>query len=1002
MALNKCRSIEKYIKLLEENPKEVKALCEDLFIHVTEFFRAPESYEAVRTQILPQIFNHLPANVPLRIWVPGCSTGQEVYSIAIMLSEYAEEKKATFSFQIFGTDISEEAVQAARTGFFTRQQVQGLTSERLRKYFDTAKDGYKIKKHLRENCIFSRHDVSASPPFAKIDMISCRNLLIYFEQELQQRVLPILHYALNKSGYLWLGRSEAPTGLSKLFSAVDKTNKIYTKNPLATPTKYGFRGQLTPENKKSDVLNSPNLPREMDQQKEIDRIIMSRFAPAGVVVNSELEILQVRGKTSSYLELPSGQPTYSLLKMVRPELVPAVRVLTNQAINHNIPARQKCVKYHYKQSQRAVDIEVTPVNPSAPPAERRYLTLFIESEVEKPTETKKSDQKKTGDAIQDDYVQGLLRELDLMREYQQTLAEGYEAAQEELTASNEELQSTLEEFQINNEELETAKEELQAANEELTTVNSELINRAEELAASEERFRLIIQSVKDYAIFMLDPEGRVATWNEGARCLYGFEEYEIIGHDYSKLYTQTDLRAGKPAHELDVARIEGRFEEEGIRLKKDGSQFYASAILSPIRDDSGVLRGFAKVTRDISERMKTERALHESEERFRQMISVVKDYAIFRLDPSGTILTWNQGAKHLKGYEESEIVGQHFSKFYSEDDIKRGKPSAGLQQALSAGRFEDIGWRLRKDGSRFWADVVITPIRDNDGKLTGFTKVTRDLTERKIMDDELQRARENLEERVLARTEELREAIRARDEFISVASHELKTPLSTLKLQAQVTKRSLSKGDKSILSEGRLVPFLDQIDNHVDRLHQLVEDMLDVTRLQRGTFSIHPEETNVSSLICEVVERFLPEFHKSNCDFGSDIEPDIVGTWDRYRMEQVVLNLLSNAAKYGARKPVHVAVKKQNGSVVLRVRDNGIGIPPEDQERIFERFERAVVASEVSGLGLGLYITKEILAAHQGTIYVESTMGQGSEFIVNVPLRPNFTKSHKETKDYEF
>jgi PAS domain S-box-containing protein len=329
-----------------------------------------------------------------------------------------------------------------------------------------------------------------------------------------------------------------------------------------------------------------------------------------------------------------------------------------------------------------------------------------------------------------------------MRDHQQHLSEGFETAQEELTAANEELQSTLEEFQSSNEELETAKEELQASNEELTTLNGELQARAEELAMSEERFRLLIDSVKDYAIFMVDPEGKVKTWNEGARRFYGFEASEIIGHNFSRFYPPTDMNSKKPQNDLEVARTQGKYEEEGVRIRKGGQKFFASAIITAIRDETGSLRGYAKVTRDISERKLAEQALAESEERYRLMVEVVRDYAIFRLDSTGTIITWNEGAKNLKYYEAKEVIGKHFSIFYGKEDLEKGKPAWELQQAINLGRHEDEGWRLRKDGTKFWANVVITTIRSPSGEVLGFTKVTRDLTVKKAAEDALKQSEE--------------------------------------------------------------------------------------------------------------------------------------------------------------------------------------------------------------------------------------------------------------------
>jgi PAS domain S-box-containing protein len=1013
MLIHNMDDLNEYYSFAKNRPEEIKSLCNNLFVHVTEFFRDKDCFDFFYKDILPKIVSEKNPGEVLRVWTPGCSTGEEVYSLAMLITEYGLRKGETIQFQIFGTDISEEAIQTARQGEYGKDELEGISKARLEKYFDRVKNIYKIKKSIRDNCVFSRHDMTSSPPLARMDLVTCRNVLIYFSPELQQSVLPVFHYALNPGGFLWLGKSETPIGISKFFTTVDKTSKFFRKVPGTTPVTFQFpvvRPSL--DVIKTKRTNAVSLL--IDKQKEVDRIIMSRYAPAAVVVNSDLEILQVRGHTSPYLELPNGTLTYNLFKLIRPDLLPSVRQVVQSAIKKNSAAKKEGLIYEVGEIRKSVDIEALPINGFGPEHERQYLVVFLDSvkEHSRKLSTKKLTGKKSGKAVssaEESYIQELVREVESLRQYQEHLSEGYSTSQEELTAANEELQSTLEEFQSNNEELETAKEELQAANEELTTVNSELQERAEQLSASEERFRLLIDSVKDYAIFMLDPDGRVKTWNEGARRFIGYEASEIIGHHFSKFYDPADIRLKKPEIEIETARTEGRYEEEGIRLKKDGTKFFANIILTAIRDDAGNLRGFAKITRDITERKLAQEALKESEERYRMMIDVVKDYAIFRLDANGNIITWNEGAKNLKGYEPHEIIGKHFSVFYGPEDIKNGKPAWELNEAITHGRVEDHGWRIRKDGSKFWANVILTAIRDASGKVTGFTKVTRDMTknhEAEIAINQsreiLQKSKDDLEIRVNERTRDLKEAVKARDEFISVASHELKTPLTALRLNAQLTKRDLIKGDSRVLTKDHLVQFLDQLDKQVDRLHNLVEDMLDVSRIQRGSLSIKIAPTDLSQLCQEVFERYKPEITKAGCDLKLNIEPHIEGNWDRARLEQVIVNLVSNAAKYGARKPIDVKLFKQGDKAIFKIKDSGVGISPSDHARIFERFERAISASEISGLGLGLYITKEIITAHKGEITVESDTGKGAEFTVTLPIHPDIPEEKRGTKDYEF
>ncbi len=482
----------------------------------------------------------------------------------------------------------------------------------------------------------------------------------------------------------------------------------------------------------------------------------------------------------------------------------------------------------------------------------------------------------------------------------------------------------------------------------------------EELQRSEERFRLLVDSVTDYAIFILDPEGQIVTWNAGAERINGWRAEEIIGRSFTVFYTPEALERGHPAEELRIATREGRYHEEGWRLRKDGSPIWADVTLTALRDNTGRLRGFAKVTRDLTERKRVEESLQEEQERFQLLVQSVRDYAIFMLDPEGRIATWNEGARRLKGYESEEIIGQHFSRFYTEEDRKRGHPAEELEIARREGLYHEEGWRLRKDGSRFWAGVTLTALYRN-GKLVGFAKVTRDLTER------------------MRHEQALQEAVRVRDEFLSIASHELRTPLTSLELQFSSLQRSSTWADERAQSK------LATIGRQVDRLTALVESLLDVSRVMAGRFTLELEPVDLGRLLEEVLGRFRAQAAKVGSELVLSLPEGVVGQWDRLRLEQIVTNLLSNALKYGPGKPIEIGVTADADVVTLRVRDYGMGISPGDQARIFERFERAVSQRHFGGLGLGLWIVRQIVLALGGYISVRSQPGQGSEFMVTLP-----------------
>lgn len=510
---------------------------------------------------------------------------------------------------------------------------------------------------------------------------------------------------------------------------------------------------------------------------------------------------------------------------------------------------------------------------------------------------------------------------------------------------------------------------------------------------AEERYRLLVESIRDYGIFMLDQDGFITSWNIGAERIKGYSAEEIIGKHFSVFYTTEDIKRQHPQYELEQARSHSRYEEEGWRLRKNGTRFWANVLITALRAKDGKLLGFTKVTKDLTERKQAEEKLRLSEERARRMFEGVKDYAMIMLNADGTVASWNEGARRIKGYEPHEIIGKYFSVFYPESDIQMGKCEYELREAAETGRFEDEGWRIRKDGTRFWASVLITAIRDNDGKVISYSKVTRDITDRKRADDLLKMAYSNLEKRVEERTtqllkanEQLKEAVQVRDDFLSIASHELRTPLTPLKLQVQGLINNLKRLSLNQIDSDRVNSLAKSCDKSVTRLATLIDNLLDVSRINSGRLVLNYERFDVVELLKENLERYRSETLASGSEIEFVHDEFILGAFDKLRLEQVFLNLFLNALKYGAKKPVLITARVNKGVFELTIKDRGIGIAEHDLERIFERFERLISQESISGLGLGLYITRQIVRAHNGDIKVVSKMTEGSTFTVTLPL----------------
>ena len=508
-----------------------------------------------------------------------------------------------------------------------------------------------------------------------------------------------------------------------------------------------------------------------------------------------------------------------------------------------------------------------------------------------------------------------------------------------------------------------------------------------ELHASEARFHQLVDAVTDYAIFMLDVNGNVATWNSGAAKNKGYQAREIIGQNFSVFYTPDDRAAGKPSHILETVRRDGRAEDESWRVRKDGTHFWANVIITTLRDQSGQITGFAKVTRDLTAQRAAEDELHASEARFHQLVDAVTDYAIFMLDVNGNVATWNSGAAKHKGYLDREIIGQNFSVFYTPEDRAVGKPARLLDEVRRGGRAEDEGWRVRKDDTRFWANVVITTLRGSGGEVAGFAKVTRDLTSQRVAEEnqrELIREQAAHAANEIAR-EELEKAARIKDDFLATMSHELRTPLNAIVGWSGILGRKPRE-------ECKLERGLEVIARNAKAQTRLVDDLLDVSRIITGKLPLNLERTEVLALIFAAADVVRPAAEAKGVRLVVDVDPNIGATMaDPDRLQQIVWNLLTNAVRFTPRGGrVTVTADRADSVLKLSVVDTGAGIRAENLPYIFERF-RQVDSSTTrahGGLGLGLSIVRHLAEAHGGSAKVTSKgLGHGAEFVIVLPIR---------------
>ena len=487
---------------------------------------------------------------------------------------------------------------------------------------------------------------------------------------------------------------------------------------------------------------------------------------------------------------------------------------------------------------------------------------------------------------------------------------------------------------------------------------------AKNLLGLDEPFAQLASNVRDYGIFLLDRGGHVASWNPGAERINGYAAEDIIGKHFSAFYPEEAKQQRWPEHELAIAEQHGRFEDEGWRVRKDGSRFWADVLITALRDPQGELRGFAKITRDLSARREREEALRQSEERFRLLVEGVKDYAIFMLDPGGRVMSWNSGAERIKGYKAHEIVGKHFSLFYPKGAVDKRWPEQELAMAREHGRFEDEGLRVRKNGSPFWANVVVTPLYDAQGELLGYAKVIRDLTDRK-------------------RVEALERAERQTHEFLAMLAHELRNPLAPISNALQLLARKPAADPTEQWAR-------DVLQRQTGQMTRLVDDLLDVSRITRSAISLTKHNVDVRKVVRTAADASLQWMQSRSHELCVELpEHELPVLADEARLVQVLQNLLHNAAKYtpaGGR--IDVGARRDGATIVVAVKDNGMGMEPEMLSTAFELFRQGRQGSERAdgGLGVGLTLVQRLVAMHGGTVEARSAgAGKGSEFLLRLP-----------------
>ncbi|HUR96644.1 MAG TPA: CheR family methyltransferase [Pyrinomonadaceae bacterium] len=717
-----------YSALVRESSDESQALLKDLLISVTNFFRDKESFGFLESEVVPRLFVGKKVEDQIRIWCVGCATGEEAYSIAMLCAEHAMGALDGPKIQIFATDIDEAAIATAREGLYTLNDAADVSPERLRRFFTKEGDGYRIRREIREMVLFANHNVIKDPPFSHVNLVTCRNLLIYLNHPAKDRVLETMHFALDPGGYLFLGSSESVDGSSDLYAAVSRENHIYQSRqagvraypvPESVPT---FRFDRTPRGDEAQEKRA----LERKTFGDLHQQLLEQYAPPSVVVNEDYEIVHLSEQAGRYMHVPGGDASNNLLKLINPELRLELRSALYQAVQKKANIVARGIDVEIGNETETLNIHVRPVLGNEDTARGFILVVFEPTVPNVPSGEQPVVTSNEPLALQ------LEEELSRSKSQLRSSSEQYEIQAEELKASNEELQAMNEELRSAAEELETSKEELQSINEELRTVNQELKVKIEETTISSNNLRNLINST-DIGTIFLDRSLRVQLFTPAARSLFN-----LIPADYGRPLSDITHRLAYDGLAADAELVLEKLHTVEREISSvEGRQFLMRIV--PYRTAEDRINGVVVTLLDITARKSAEAELRSTEERMRLIVDSAKEYAILAADMERKVNTWNPGAEAMFGYSESEIMGKQSDILFTPEDRESGVPLQEAEKTFSLGRAENERWHIRKDGSRFYGSGLSMPLRDDAGNDLGLLKIMRDLTWEKQAQEELER-----------------------------------------------------------------------------------------------------------------------------------------------------------------------------------------------------------------------------------------------------------------------
>ncbi len=939
MNLTRATDLAQYVELIRHSREELDALYRDLLIGVTSFFRDPEAFAALESKVLPELLATVNSGEEFRVWVAGCATGEEAYSVAILLLEQIAASDKQLHAKVFATDVHPRSLEIAAAGVYSEAALKSVNAERRRRFFGETKDGYRVSPELRNTVVFAQHNIIRDAPFTRMNLISCRNMLIYLVSDAQNKALSLFHFGLKTGGVLFLGPSESPGDLSGEFESLHSHWKLYRKNRDA---------KLPPDLRltATTVHSTRRLPSGGSAREagmaEVFANALEATGPPGVLVNAEFEVVHTFGDASGYLSLRRGQPSLGILDMLDGDLRMAVGAALHRSARVREPVTLNSVRTDRDNRSQWVNVSVIPLPASSRNASHT-LVRFDPAAVPEPLVAERQDL---------DLTEAARDRIDTLEAELRFTKENLQATIEELETSNEELQATNEELLASNEELQSTNEELHSVNEELYTVNAEYQNKIEELTELTNDMDNLLASTDVHTIF-LDDQLCIRRFTPKMAEVFNLIKSDIGRRIHGFVHS---IRCDELPEKLEgVLSDRGQHEEEVQNA--DGETFLMRIL--PYKGDPN--KGGVVVTLiDITN-------LKEAETRFRNAMEVSPN-GMLMVCSRGRITQVNRELERIFGYDAGELLGEPLDRLIAAEHRER---HATLRNDYFRNPFvlRRMGgmpyvWGEHKNGERIPLDVHVRPISTPHGRQAIASVV--DVSQHQQLE------------------QSLRDQVRSRDHFLAVLSHELRNPMGALLSAATLLDQTPDAGE-AITKPSRVII------RQASQIARLLDDLLDVARVTQGKIGLRLEVIDLAEVCRDAIEAVQPLIaarrHQLDTYFPTD---PIWVEGDRVRLLQVIENLLTNATKYtDVDGSIDLRVTPEAGKAVLRVRDNGRGMTEDLIASIFDMFVQSddTLDRSEGGMGVGLTLVRSLVEMHGGTIEAHSDgPTTGSEFVVRLPV----------------